>query len=103
MGPFRWFLVALILLLGGGGFSVLLLNIGSDQLIPATIDQVEDPQASTFVATPGQAEQLVLTVGFILFNLIGIGATIALLMWLGDRGARQARAEREAAESQART
>lgn len=97
MGRFGLFIIALIALLAGGAFSVLLLDKGSDSLIPATIEQVEDPQASTFVATPGQAEQLILSVGFILFNMIGIGATIALLMWIGERGARQARAESDAA------
>ncbi len=97
MGRFGLFLVVLALLFAGGALSALLLNNGSETLIPATIEQVEDPQASVFVATPGQAEQLILGVGFILFNMIGIGATIALLMWLGDRGARQARAERDAA------
>ena len=91
--------IILAVLLAGGGFSALLLDVGSDHLIPATIKQVEDPQASTFFATPGQAEQLILGAGFILFNLIGIGATIALLMWLGERGAKQAKAERDAAES----
>ncbi|MCY3836262.1 MAG: hypothetical protein OXF83_07500 [Anaerolineaceae bacterium] len=93
MGRWSWFFLALIILLAGGAFTVLLLDQGSDSIIPATIQQVEEPQASTFLATPGQAEQLVLATGFILFNLIGMGATIALLMWLGERGIRKARAE----------
>lgn len=93
MGRWSWFFLALIILLAGGAFTVLLLDQGSDSIIPATIQQVGEPQASTFLATPGQAEQLVLATGFILFNLIGMGATIALLMWLGERGIRKARAE----------
>lgn len=96
MGRFSLFILVLIILFAGGAFSVLLLDKGSDTLIPATIKQVEDPQASTFLATPGQAEQLILGTGFILFNLIGIGATIALLMWLGERGVRKAKAESDA-------
>ncbi len=86
------FLVAMILLLMGGALSLLLQGRDSDALIPSTIQQVEDPEASAFVATPGQAEQLILGVGFILFNVLGIGVTIAFLMWLGERGARAARA-----------
>lgn len=93
MGRLSWFFLAFFILLAGGAFTVLLLDQGSDSLIPATIKQVEEPQASTFLATPGQAEQLVLATGFILFNLIGMAATIALLMWLGERGVRKARAE----------
>lgn len=88
-------MVILMLLYAGGALSYLLRDQGSDDIIPATIQQVEDPQASTFVATPGQAQQLVLGTGFILFNMIGIGATIAILMWLGERGVRKVAAERD--------
>jgi hypothetical protein len=40
-----------------------------------------------------KAEQLFILVGFILFNLIGITVTIALVMWYFDRGVRRARME----------
>src|SRR5688572_31336445 len=47
--------------------------------------QTADPMGSYFDATPGKAAFFFLVVGFILFNLIGMGATIALAMWFFNR------------------
>ena len=50
-----------------------------------TIEQTANPLGSYFRTTPGQATVFFLVVGFILFNLIGIGATIALALWFFNR------------------
>jgi hypothetical protein len=47
--------------------------------------QTDNPDASVFESVPWKAEQLVLLIGFLLFNLIGIGVTLALIMWFLNR------------------
>lgn len=92
-------LIAAVFILGAGGFITALLG-GSElsDLLPFLI-QTSDPEANTLVAEPWQAEQLFLLVGFVLFNLVGMGATIAVLMWVLHRGVVGIRAEEEAAAS----
>jgi hypothetical protein len=50
-----------------------------------TVEQTANPLGSYFRTTPGQATFFFLVVGFILFNLIGMGATIALVFWFFNR------------------
>lgn len=90
----------LIVLAGGGMLTTQLVSQGSDlgSLMPY-LQQTTDPAASPLQAEPWQAEQFILLVGFILFNMVGIGATIALIMWFLDRGVRISRAEAEQQES----
>ena len=76
----------LILIIGGGLTSMLIANQG-DVLPILTTTNV--PDASPTVVLPWKAEQVFLLVGFILFNLIGIAATLALIFWLVDRGLRR--------------
>ena len=78
-----------VILLVGGGLTAQLL-IGGNSLI---IQQSSIPDASVLAAAPWQSEQLVLFVGFILFNLIGMAATIAVVMWLLNWGVKKAEAE----------
>ena len=47
--------------------------------------QTADPMGSYFQAPPGKAAFFFLVVGFILFNMIGMGATIAFIMWFFNR------------------
>ena len=49
------------------------------------IHQTSDPSASVFEATPEQANMLVILIGFVLFNVLGAGATLAFLFWFGNR------------------
>lgn len=46
------------------------------------IKQSSDPAASAFMATNGQAFIFLGLVGFILFNVIGAGLTMAFVFWL---------------------
>lgn len=84
--------IALVLILGGGLTMQLANSNGSEELIPFFLVQSDQPEASTLQAAPWQAEQLVLFVGFVLINLIGIGATIALIMWFLHRNVKIAEA-----------
>jgi hypothetical protein len=95
-------LILLAVLVVGGGLTLQLVSEGGDvaSLLPY-LQQTEDPAASPLYAESWQAEQFFLMVGFILFNLIGIGVTIALIMWLLDRGVRISRAaETEQSDNQ---
>jgi hypothetical protein len=77
---------AVLVLLIGGGLTAQILVGGGHSLF---LTQSTDPDASVLSAAGWQAEQLVLFIGFILFNLIGIGATIALVMWILHRGVKE--------------
>ncbi len=82
-----------VLLVIGGGLTAQLRSVGPDgSLIPFFLVQSDSPEASTLEAAPWQAEQLVIFIGFIVFNLIGIAATIALVMWFLHRGVKVAEA-----------
>ena len=82
--------IVVVLLISGGLTAQIL--IGGDSLI---ITQSETPDASVLAAAPWQSEQLVLFIGFILFNLIGMAATIAIVMWFLHRGVKQGEAEQK--------
>jgi hypothetical protein len=86
--------VIVIVLLVGGGLTSMIMVGGGRSLF---IQQTDIPDASTLMAAPWQAEQLVLLVGFILFNLIGMAATIAIVLWLLHRGVKQVRSDGETA------
>lgn len=77
--------VVIGLMIAGGGLSAQLASTNGAQNIPGAVIQTDDPEASVFVATEWQAQQFFLLVGFLLFNLIGIGVTIALIMWFLSR------------------
>ncbi len=81
----------------GGGLSILIT--GGDELLPF-LQQTSNPAGSVMEAESWQAEQLVLMIGFILFNLGGIAITLAIVMWFLHRGVAISRAEEaELAES----
>jgi hypothetical protein len=88
-------IVLLALMLGGGALTANLLTDAP------TIIQSTDPNASVFEATPEQAAQFIFWVFFVLFNLVGAGATIAFLMWRGNVEVRRANAMPKASELQA--
>jgi hypothetical protein len=84
--------VLLVILLAGGGLTMQLLSGGDSSLLPV-LTQVNSADASPTTVLPWKAEQFFLMVGFILFNLVGIGVTLAVVFWFLDRGVRRARAE----------
>ncbi len=93
MRLFIFFVGVLILLIIGGGLTAQLAGSenSDSQLLPVII-QTNNPEGSVFEATPPQAQAFVLLVGFILFNMLGMGITIALVMWFLHRGLVRSRA-----------
>jgi hypothetical protein len=79
-----------LVLLAGGGLTLQILSGSGESLF---LIQSGSPDASTLAAAPWQAEQLVMLIGFILFNLIGIAVTIAVVMWFLHRGVKQVQAQ----------
>ena len=75
----------LLLLVIGGGLTSQLIASQDGGVVPV-LTQTVNPDASPTSMLPWKAEQVFLLVGFILFNLIGIALTIALVIWLVDRG-----------------
>lgn len=91
MRRLAFLIVALFILIAGGGLTMQLVS-GGGSLLPV-LQQVSAPDASPTTVLPWKAEQFFLMVGFILFNLVGIGATLAVLFWLLDRGLRRSQTE----------
>lgn len=92
-------LVAIMLLLIiGGGLSMQLISSSESGLLPV-LRQTANPDSSVADVIPWKAEQFFLAVGFILFNLIGMGVTIAAVFWLLDRAIRRSSANAAAAAS----
>ena len=71
--------VIMIILLAGGGITANLLS--SD----VTIRQTTNPSGDALTATPDQAAAFILIVGFIIFNVLGAGLTLAGVFWLLNR------------------
>lgn len=84
--------VILFILLAGGGLTAQFIANNGAAPLPV-LQQTSNPEGSVSELVPWQTEQLFLFIGFILFNLIGIAVTIAVIMWLLDRGVRHSRAE----------
>lgn len=78
-------LVIIAILIVAGGLTAQFAATNGTQMLPGAKIQTGNPEASAFVATDWQAQQFFLLIGFIMFNLIGIGATIAIIMWLLSR------------------
>jgi hypothetical protein len=91
----------LLLLIGGGLTSLLIANSGGGFL--PFLRTVSSPEASSTVMTGWKANQLFALVGFILFNLIGMAVTAAIVVWLLDRGVRRSIAEGRAAAAAAKS
>jgi hypothetical protein len=88
--------VLLIVLLIGGGLTTQLIARQESGIIPA-LRITGNTDASVLDVVPWKAEQFFLALGFILFNLVGMGATIALVFWLLDRAMKRTAAETAAA------
>jgi len=84
------FVVFVILVIGGGLTAQLTTNRDAADFFPV-LRQVGSPDGSTLAVVPWKAEQMLLLIGFVLFNLIGIAATIAIVMWLLHRFVKQAK------------
>jgi type III secretory pathway component EscV len=83
---------AVVILIIGGGLTSQLISEGAGGVLPGVIKQVESPNASVMVVEGWKAEQLFLLIGFILFNLVGIAVTLAIIMWFLNRQVKEAKA-----------
>lgn len=80
-----------LLLLIGGGLTAYLTNSGGDVL--PILQQVGAPDASPTTMLPWKANQFIILIGFILFNLVGMAVTIAIVLWFIDRGVKKSQVE----------
>ncbi|PJF21171.1 MAG: hypothetical protein CUN56_12445 [Phototrophicales bacterium] len=90
----------LMILAAGGVLTVIDQAGGVGNLLP-TLQQTADPAASTMAVEPWQAEQLFLLLGFIIFNMIGIAATIAFVMFVLHRNVRAVKGDAAISEDSA--
>jgi hypothetical protein len=88
---FGFVVVLLLVLLAGGALTALLVS-NEDATILPVLQTTQSADASPTVVLPWKADQLFLLIGFLLFNLIGMAVTIAVVIWLLDRGVRRSRA-----------
>lgn len=95
-------IAVMLLLIIGGALTTQLVANGDAGLLPV-LRQSANPDASVNDMVGWKAEQFFLAIGFILFNLVGMALTIALIVWFLDRGIRQSRAEAGAPAKSART
>ena len=95
-------LIVILAILGAGGtLTALTGGDWSATSIPGAKVQCADAACSTFLAEPWEAGQFILLVGFIVFNLIGIGATLALVFWFLNKQVVNVKADGTAAASDA--
>jgi hypothetical protein len=81
----------MIVLLAGGALTSLLVAGGS-QMIPI-LTQVSAPDASPTTLLPWKANQFFILIAFVLFNLVGIAITLAIIFWAVDWGLKQSKKE----------
>lgn len=93
------FMIVFLGLLIAGGFMTAISGAGGIGEFLPILQQSGDSAAATEMIEPWQAEQLFLMIGFILFNIIGIGATLAGIFWLLNRGTKLSQAQEEAEEN----
>jgi hypothetical protein len=80
-----------LLLIGGGLTTQLIANQGAAPM--PVLRQTDNPEAAVQDMVPWKAEQFFLLIGFLIFNLVGIAITLAIVFWLIDRGIRRSRNE----------
>jgi Na+/melibiose symporter-like transporter len=79
------FVGLMLLLVIGGALTTLLTSSAGGTPLPI-LTQTMNPDASRSLVLPWKAEQFFLLVGFLLFNLVGIAGTLAVIVWFIDRG-----------------
>lgn len=78
--------VILVILIIGGGLTAQLASSGGIGGVLPVLQTVENPDGDALELTSQKAELLFLFIGFIVFNLVGIAATLAVVMWFLHRG-----------------
>lgn len=87
------FVTVILVIVIGGGLTMQLAGGGTESVIPGVYRYTDSPEASVLDVTGWQAQQLFLLVGFLIVNLVGIGLTLALIMWFLDRQVRIVKAD----------
>ncbi len=85
--------ILLVVVLTGGALTSYMLANNSTLPVPVLTTTV-DPDASTTMMLGWKAEQLFILIAFLIFNLVGITLTVALLIWYFDRGIQRSRLEK---------
>ena len=91
------------IMIAGGGLTAQLLTSEDSSAILPVLQQTGLPDADPTIVLPWKAEQFFLLISFVLFNLVGIALTLALLVWLVDRGLKRGKAETSADTKQVTT
>lgn len=85
--------VILAILGAGSGLTAALVSSGGTPDFLPFLKQVSSPEGSVLIVTPSQAQALVILIGFILFNVIGIAVTLSVVFWLLHRGIKSVEGE----------
>src|SRR5689334_6690373 len=93
---FTFFVVLILVLLVGGGLTSLLIA-SSGQVLPF-LTQVNAPDADPTTMLAWKANQFFIFIAFVLFNLVGIAATLGILIWLIDWQLKRSKADAGAAK-----
>lgn len=92
MKGFILLVVLLAVLMAGGALTAQLTASEGVSILPI-LEVTSSPDAARTVMLPWKAEQFFLLVGAIVFNLIGIAVTIALVIWFIDRGIKRSQSK----------
>lgn len=74
-------IVIVLILIGSGFLTVQLATRSADATLPGMRVQTTNPAASTLALTSDKGTLFFLFAGFVIFNLVGMGATITILAW----------------------
>ncbi len=74
-------IVIVLILIGSGFLTTQLASRASDAVLPGMRVQTTNPAASALAITPDKGTLFFLFAGFVIFNLVGMGATITALFW----------------------
>jgi hypothetical protein len=84
--------VVLVILGAGGALTSQISQEWGATSLPGAKVQCDDPECSVFVGESWQAGQLLILVGFLLFNIVGIGVTLAIIFWFLNKQVATAKA-----------
>lgn len=88
------FIVIIVILIGSGFLTVQLAqqanNTGAPP-VPGMRVQTNNPEASALVATTTKGSIFLAFAGFVIFNMVGIGATLAVIFWFLNRSINRAK------------
>lgn len=84
--------VVLVILGAGGALTSQMSQKWGATSLPGAKVQCDDPECSVFVGESWQAGQLLALVAVILFNIVGIGVTLAVIFWFLNKQVAAAKA-----------